>query len=68
MASPRAPGCGLINNRWTAGVIDFPTDSGFAALVVDDGFLFSRMLILLGIGMVAGAIGSGIAASRFLDV
>ncbi len=26
------------------------------------------MLILLGIGMLAGAIGSGIAASRFLDV
>jgi len=26
------------------------------------------MLIIVGIGMVAGAIGSGIAASRFLDV
>jgi cell division transport system permease protein len=61
-------GLWVINNRWTAGVVDFPSDSGFAALVVDDGFLFSRMLILLAIGMVAGAIGSGIAASRFLDV
>jgi cell division transport system permease protein len=61
-------GLWLINNRWTAGVVDFPSDSGFAALVVDDGFLFSRMLILLGIGAAAGAIGSGIAASRFLDI
>jgi cell division transport system permease protein len=61
-------GLWVINNRWTAGVVDFPSDSGFAALVVDDGFLFSRMLILLGIGAAAGAIGSGIAASRFLDI
>jgi cell division transport system permease protein len=61
-------GLWVINNRWTAGVVDFPSDSGFAALVVDDGFLFSRMLILLGIGVAAGAICSGIAASRFLDI
>jgi cell division transport system permease protein len=61
-------GLWAINNRWSAGVKDFPSDSGFAALVVDDGFLFQRMLVLLGIGMVAGAIGSGIAASRFLDI
>ena len=58
----------MINNRWTAGVTDFPPNSGFAALVVSDSFLTGRMLILLGIGMVAGAIGAGIAASRFLDV
>jgi cell division transport system permease protein len=61
-------GLWVINNRWTAGVKDFPPNSGFAALVVTDGYLFRSMLILLGIGMVAGAIGSGIAASRFLDV
>jgi len=61
-------GLWLINNRWTAGVRDFPPNSGFAALVVSDGVVFQSMLILLGIGMVAGAIGSGIAASRFLDV
>ena len=61
-------GLWLINDRWTAGVSDFPPNSGFAALVVSDGFLFGRMAILLGIGMVAGAIGAGIAASRFLDV
>ena len=58
----------MINNRWTAGVQDFPPNSGFAALVVTDGYVLTVMLIILGIGMIAGAIGSGIAASRFLDV
>ena len=61
-------GLWLINNRWTAGVKDFPPNSGFAALVVTDGYVFRSMLIILAIGMIAGAIGSGIAASRFLDV
>jgi len=58
----------LVNNRWTAGVSDFPPNSGFAALVVNDGYTGVVMLIIVGIGMLAGAIGSGIAASRFLDV
>ncbi len=58
----------LINNRWTAGVEDFPQDSGLVAMVVDGDFQASRMLVILFIGMAAGAIGSGIAASRFLDV
>jgi cell division transport system permease protein len=61
-------GLWLINNRWTAGVGNFPPDSGFAALVITDGFEWRVMLLIVGIGMVAGAIGSGIAASRFLDV
>ncbi len=61
-------GLWVINNRWAAGVKDFPPNSGFAALVVESGFVFQSMGILLVIGMVAGAIGSGIAASRFLDV
>ena len=58
----------LINNRWTAGVEDFPQDSGLVAMVVDGDFQATRMLVILFIGMAAGAIGSGIAASRFLDV
>ncbi|MGI9052436.1 MAG: cell division protein FtsX [Ilumatobacteraceae bacterium] len=61
-------GLWLINNRWTAGVGEFPPDSGFAALVITDGFEWRVMLIIVAIGMAAGAIGSGIAASRFLDV
>ena len=61
-------GLWVINNRWTAGVKDFPPNSGFAALVVTDGFVFRSMLVILAIGMIAGAIGAGTAASRFLDV
>ena len=61
-------GLGIINNRWKAGVADFPANSGFQAMVVDGGFAFSRMVWLVAIGMLAGAIGAGIAASRFLDV
>jgi len=56
------------NNQWTSGVGEFPDGSGFAALVVTDGYERQVMLIMLVIGSVAGAIGSGIAASRFLDV
>ncbi|MBA3289224.1 MAG: ABC transporter permease [Acidimicrobiia bacterium] len=61
-------GLWLVNNRWTAGVQDFPDNSGFEAMVVPGSFTGVVMLGLLGIGMLAGAIGSGIAASRFLDV
>ncbi len=56
------------NSQWTSGVGEFPPGSGFAALVVTDGYDQRVMLIMLLIGAVAGAIGSGIAASRFLDV
>jgi cell division transport system permease protein len=58
----------IINNRWTAGVESFPPNSGLASMVIDSDFQFSRMLIIMVIGMAAGAIGSGIAASRFLDI
>lgn len=61
-------GLWIINNRWTAGVKDFPDNSSFTALVVTDTYTTQVMLILIAIGMIAGAIGSGIAASRFLDV
>ncbi len=61
-------GLWLINDRWTAGVEGFPENSGFSALVVDGRYTFNVTLIIVGIGMVAGAVGSGIAASRFLDV
>jgi cell division transport system permease protein len=56
------------NSQWTSGVGEFPDGSGFAALVVTDGYEKQVMLIMLLIGAAAGAIGSGIAASRFLDV
>jgi cell division transport system permease protein len=56
------------NSQWTSGVQDFPDNSGFSALVVVDGYDQTVMLIMFAIGALAGAVGSGIAASKFLDV
>jgi len=56
-----------LNTAWTNAVTDF-NDTELAALVVTDGYASWIMVLLLGIGALAGAIGSGIAASRFLDV
>ena len=47
---------------------DFPENSGLASMVVESGFSGQVMVLLLVIGMVVGAVGAGIAASRFLDV
>lgn len=58
----------FVNNRWTAGVAEFPENSGFAALVVSGSYLNWVMLGVVAFGAVVGMIGSGIAASRFLDV
>lgn len=63
--------CGFLytfNRLWTNGVVQLKGDNGFAALVVPDGFLYSRMIMVLVGGMVAGAVSAGVAASRFLDV
>jgi cell division transport system permease protein len=56
------------NSQWTSGVQGFPPNSGFASLVITNGYDQVVMLIMLVIGAVAGAIGSGIAASKFLDI
>lgn len=56
-----------LNTAWSGAVADF-NDTELAALVVTDGYMRFVMFILLGIGAIAGAVGSGIAASRFLDV
>ena len=61
-------GLGLWNSQWTRGVRGFPPNSGFASLVITNGYDKTVMLIMLLIGALAGAIGSGIAASRFLDI
>ena len=58
----------FINWRWTAGVRDFPDSSGMTALVVVDGFQWTVAIGILVFGALVGMIGSGIAASRFLDV
>jgi cell division transport system permease protein len=58
----------FINDRWTAGVQSFPVNSGMTALVVVDGYQWQVALVLIGFGALIGTIGSGTAASRFLDV
>ena len=58
----------FINWRWTEGVKDFPDSSGMTALVVVDGYQWFVALVILLFGALVGMIGSGIAASRFLDV
>jgi len=56
-----------LNSAWSGAVLDFD-DTELSALVVTGGFVRWIMLLILLIGAVAGAVGSGIAASRFLDV
>jgi len=56
-----------LNTAWSNAVADF-NDTELAALVVADGYMRFVMFILLGIGAIAGGVGSGIAATRFLDV
>ena len=58
----------FINWRWTQGVQDFPENSGMTALVVVDGYQWTVALYVVLFGAIVGTIGSGIAASRFLDV
>jgi cell division transport system permease protein len=58
----------FINWRWTLGVEDFPDSSGMTALVVVDGYQWTVALYILAFGALVGMVGSGIAASRFLDV
>ena len=58
----------FINWRWTIGVGDFPDKSGMTALVVVDNYEWKVAAIILAFGALVGMIGSGIAASRFLDV
>jgi cell division transport system permease protein len=57
-----------LNRAWSSGVAGFKPGTGISALVVPDGYLYGVMGLLLAVGMIAGAIGSAIAASRFLDV
>jgi len=58
----------FFNGLWTNGVVQLQGENGFTALVVTDSFLHVVMLGLVVFGMIAGAIASGVAASRFLDV
>jgi cell division transport system permease protein len=49
-------------------VAGFKPGTGISSLIVPSGYLSGVMVVILIIGALAGAIGSAIAASRFLDV
>ncbi|MEY3396630.1 MAG: cell division protein FtsX [Actinomycetota bacterium] len=61
-------GLWALNSAWSNGVAGFKPGTGISSLIVPSSYLTSVMLILLGIGAVVGAVGSAIAATRFLDV
>lgn len=61
-------GLWALNSAWTGGVAGFKPGTGISSLVVPSGYLSAVMVVILVIGALAGAIGSAIAASRFLDV
>ena len=61
-------GLWALNSAWTNGVAGFKPGTGISSLVVPSGYLSGVMVVILIIGALAGAIGSAITASRFLDV
>ncbi len=61
-------GLWALNSAWSSGVAGFKPGTGISSLIVPNSYLTSVMLILLGIGAIVGAVGSAIAATRFLDV
>jgi cell division transport system permease protein len=61
-------GLWALNSAWSNGVAGFKPGTGISSLVVPSGYLSGVMVVILIIGALAGAVGSAIAASRFLDV
>ena len=61
-------GLWALNSAWTSGVAGFKPGTGVSSLIVPDSYVNGVMISLLVIGALAGAIGSGVASSKFLDV
>ena len=61
-------GLWVLNSAWSNGVAGFKPGTGISSLVVPSSYLTGVMLMILAIGALVGAVGSAIAASRFLDV
>jgi cell division transport system permease protein len=57
-----------LNEAWTSGVAGFKPGTGVSSLVVPGSYVNGVMIALVVVGALAGAIGSGVAASKFLDV
>jgi cell division transport system permease protein len=61
-------GLWVLNAAWQNGVAGFKPGTGISSLIVPPGYLGGVMVMMLVIGAIVGAVGSAIAASRFLDV
>lgn len=61
-------GLWVLNSAWTNGVAGFKPGTGISSLIVPSSYLSGVMLSILVLGALVGAVGSAIAASRFLDV
>ncbi|MEO5722994.1 MAG: FtsX-like permease family protein, partial [Ilumatobacteraceae bacterium] len=58
----------FLNSDWTSGVRSLPGNSGLQAFVVLGSYPWTVVVYMVGLGAIVGAVGSGTAASRFLDV
>ncbi|TSA52826.1 MAG: ABC transporter permease [Actinobacteria bacterium] len=61
-------GLWALNSAWNRGIGGFKPGTGISSLVVPSSYLTGVMLLILLVGALVGAIGSALAASRFLDV
>lgn len=61
-------GLWALNSAWTSGVAGFKPGTGVSSLIVPGSYVNGVMITLLIIGALAGAIGSGVASGKFLDV
>jgi cell division transport system permease protein len=61
-------GLWVLNSAWTNGVAGFKPGTGISSLIVPSSYLSGVMISMLVLGAIVGAVGSAIAASRFLDV
>ena len=52
-----------VQPNWTSGVKSFPSESGFGAFVVTDGYPIWIVGVVIVLGMLVGAIGSGTAVA-----
>ena len=61
-------GLSALNSAWTSGVTSFKPGTGVSSLVVPGSYATGVMVALLALGAAVGAVGSGVAATKFLDV
>ncbi|HAP75274.1 MAG TPA: hypothetical protein DCR14_04260 [Acidimicrobiaceae bacterium] len=57
-----------LNSTWTGAMEELPGTAGLKGMVVTDGFPLWVCATIVALGALVGAIGSGTAATKFLDV